>query len=213
MSVRATPGTLSRSALVRWGFLLVLGTILCGGVLGWVAASGWDLPSRNGFAWEVSAVGATAFATAALAAFTGALAWTTSGDVRATWELVRQAEDDRRRADTAQVIVQSTRDWSGSWDGGNVGATLRNIGFGQALGIELRLEYEGSLKSPTSERQYLASLAPGETVELTLSVRFPEASSQVPGGNNVFRVLGTYRDRTDRGTLVVENPHEADRTE
>lgn len=206
MSERSIPGTLSPPAIVKWGVLLFAGTVLSGGVLGWVAASGWNSSSGNGFNWEVAAVGATAFATAALAAFTGALAWTTSGDVRATWELVRQAEDDRRRADTAQVIVQSTRDWSGSWDGGDVGAVLRNIGFGQALGIELRLEYEGTLAPPTSESQYLASLAPGETVELLLPVRFPEASSQVPGGSNVFRVLGTYRDRTDRGTLEVEDP-------
>ena len=118
MSERSIPGTLSPPATVKWGVLLFAGTVLSGGVLGWVAASGWNSSSGNGFNWEVAAVGATAFATAALAAFTGALAWTTSGDVRATWELVRQAEDDRRRADTAQVIVQSTRDWSGSWDGG-----------------------------------------------------------------------------------------------
>jgi hypothetical protein len=52
----------------------------------------------EGFAWELASMFGTALGTTLLAAVTGALAYTTRGDVRARWELARLTSRDQRHA-------------------------------------------------------------------------------------------------------------------
>jgi len=74
------PGVLSRDLLIRWLGILLAASAVVSALVGWVGGS-------HGFDWTLAAVAGTAFGTIALAGFTGALAWTTSGDVQATWLL------------------------------------------------------------------------------------------------------------------------------
>src|SRR5438128_348956 len=82
----------------RWARRLALGSL---GV-------GFAAPGK-GFNWIVATAFGTALGTTALAGFTGALAFVTSGDLRATWllaDLTKQDQDARERPIVALLNVQ-----------------------------------------------------------------------------------------------------------
>src|SRR5438477_12971165 len=57
------------------------------------------------FDWELAAVFGTALGTTLLALATGALAYSTSGDVRATWMLARLGREDQLARDKPAVVL------------------------------------------------------------------------------------------------------------
>src|SRR3954447_18414197 len=117
-------GVLTGRMIARWSAALLGSVLLASALVGW-ASEGW-----GGFNWDVACVFGTALGTTALAAFTGALAFTTSGDVRATWELAQLTQADQERREEPLVILFSGPDFNGSADAGNVEIVLFNAGLG-----------------------------------------------------------------------------------
>jgi hypothetical protein len=76
------PGVLDRPTLQKWIGALLLASVVVSAIVGFVGAD-------QTFDWSLAAVAGTAFGTVVLAGCTGAFAWTTSGDVRATWEVAQ----------------------------------------------------------------------------------------------------------------------------
>jgi hypothetical protein len=85
-------GVLTKATIARWMAVLIAVVAGLSLIVGLIAAAGHET-----FNWEVASIFGTALGTTALAGFTGALAFTTSGDVRATWELARLARQSKRR--------------------------------------------------------------------------------------------------------------------
>jgi hypothetical protein len=128
----------SRRALLAW-VVVALGV-----VLGLSVLVGFVGPKR-GFQWELASIFGTALGTTLLAAATGALAYSTWSDVRATWrlaELTKRDQDERERP----IVIQQRAVWRG---GGEMGGrqegplevSLRNVGLGPALRVEVTAAY------------------------------------------------------------------------
>jgi hypothetical protein len=89
--------------------------------------------------------------TTALAIATGTLAFTTSGDVRPTWELARLTREDQERSERPLVLVQHAEWVSRRADPvfgddrsdhtGALRVSLRNVGLGPALRVEVTTHY------------------------------------------------------------------------
>jgi len=105
-------------------------------LVGHFAAAGSEGAHR--FAWEPAAIAGTALATAVLAAFTGALAYTTSGDVRATVELAGQGRQELERHDRPDVVAIP---WGTSSDSSDLTQNVRvvNVDVAPALRILVRV--------------------------------------------------------------------------
>src|SRR5690242_15269902 len=100
-SIRPTqPGVLNRDSIQKWIGVLLLSSIVIGGIVGTIGA-------RDEFDWSLAAVASTAFGTVVLAGFTGALAWTTSGDVKATWELAELTRREQEERVQPRVLIYS----------------------------------------------------------------------------------------------------------
>jgi hypothetical protein len=83
-----TYGVLTRGRAALWIGLMAVAALGLATLVGFEAVG-------KGFDWNAAGVAGTAVGTVLLAGFTGALAWTTSGDVRATWELARLTREDQ----------------------------------------------------------------------------------------------------------------------
>ena len=187
------PGVLSRETILRWIVALVLSSVVVSAVVGIVGA-------RDEFDWTLAAVTGTAFGTIVLAGFTGALAWTTSGDVRATWELARLTLNDQQARDRPVVIVAPR---TASTSEGNVTfeVLLSNIGLGPAQRIALHASYAHEDGS-TSELE----ASPGRTLmvneETVLPLAFAGADFR-PFDFNRVRIRGHALDRSGVPTPLV----------
>jgi hypothetical protein len=149
--------------VVSW--LLVLGAAagLAAYVCGVLSASHgrfWVNPrgaETEEFDWPNAMLAATAAGTVLLGAFTAALAYTTSGDVSATWRLAQLTAEDQAAREQSIILIDSVgiggRPVVGEiGDDGerfcvyqfDVWAQIRNIGSGPAVKVELRVRYVGS---------------------------------------------------------------------
>lgn len=75
--------------------------------------------SDDGFDWTLAAVFGTTLGTTLLAVATGALAYSTWSDVRASWELASLTKRDQDARELPIVVVDSVR-FTGSWDNGRL---------------------------------------------------------------------------------------------
>jgi len=119
-------GVLTKRTLVRWG---IVGLILLAAVaflVGHFAAR----EHTGYFDWELASIFGTALGTTALALATGALSYTTSADVRAAWEGVRQQ--------WRPVVLVSPRPTARF--GGSIMLALKNVGRGPALAVQAWLD-------------------------------------------------------------------------
>ena len=91
---RRNYGVLTARRLIAWIGALILISTVVSVTLGFVGAQ--HGVSLRHFNWSLAAVGGTAVGTVLLAGFTGALAWTTSGDVRATIRLADSTQEEQR---------------------------------------------------------------------------------------------------------------------
>jgi hypothetical protein len=91
-----------------------------------------------------------------LAGFTGALAWTTSGDVRATIRLADATQEKQRARDRPIVGVRIVEvrnlvlDPTTRQTVPTLGLCVKNVGLGPALDLRLRATYAGAVV-PTEE--------------------------------------------------------------
>jgi hypothetical protein len=152
VSDSAASGRLTKRDVGTWLLVLVGGTTAVGGAVGWLASDG------QRYDWGTAATAATAFGTIALAAFTGALAWTTNADVTATRELAELTRADQRARETpilypveiiipSDATIRSVHDHRGhiTSTGFNAVARIQNVGPGPAVSIELTMTYSGDL--------------------------------------------------------------------
>ncbi len=154
-------------------------------------AEGWG--DRWGdFNWEVAAIAGTALGTTALAGFTGALAFTTSGDVRATWELADLTRKQQAAQERPIVIAKYVRSQNGPAGAARVEVGLANVGLGPALRLELMIEHEYTANF--AARAWRSVLRPGEDIVVTMDVRLPDPG--VPREEGFRLTKGAYLDRS-----------------
>jgi hypothetical protein len=178
------------------GLLVVLG---CSVLVGHFGASG-----KAWFDWSLASIFGTALGTTALAAFTGALAYTTSGDVRATWELAALTKHDQ---DVRQqpLVIQVEAVYGGSPEDGAVQVRLWNAGLGPALRVSVSATYVDPANpdiAPEIGAKIWPVLAPNSQVDIALPVRF----EQLPDGgvhSDGFPIRGTYLDRTQENEYEI----------
>jgi hypothetical protein len=178
------------------GLFVVLG---CSVLVGHFGASG-----KAWFDWSVASIFGTALGTTALAAFTGALAYTTSGDVRATWELAALTKHDQ---DLRQLplVIQHEASFSGSPPNGQLNVVLFNAGLGPALRVQVIATYDDPDNPdivPMIETRTWPVLAPQSSASFTLQIQFPEVP---PGGvrTDRFPLRGTYLDRSQENEYEI----------
>ena len=187
--------SLSRTTLA--GALLVFlgATALVGYIVGVFAAE-----QGASFNWEPAAVSATAFATAVLAACTGALAYTTSRDVSATQEIAQQGKAEQEQRDRALVAVRSV-EHSQQHAGGAIRCDIRliNVGAAHANYITVKVDSEDSAGIPLvgkSTNDHF--LGPGD--EDTISIELTPKSDRPSDLRDDLhlRVRGVFLDRLSR---------------
>ena len=191
-------GVLTFKRVSAWmGPLLAIVTGLS--VLVGYAAEGWDH-----FNWEVASIFGTALGTTALAAFTGALAFATSGDVRATWRLAELTQEDQEARQRPMVMALSTQ-LSFTDNRGYLQVQCLNVGLGPAIRLRIEARYDGpSLPEGKPEvlREVIPALGVGLTTNPQLLLRWPggeiapDRTQAIPVGG--FRVTATYEDRIGR---------------
>jgi hypothetical protein len=216
------PGTLSKLRVFWFAVGISALVTVVGYVVGVLAAppgNQWftDVRAKDTFAWETAAVAATAAATAVLAGFTAALAFTTSGDVTATWELAAEAKRDRQSRDKPVLVVERIEMDSfellgdGSASQMRIYGSVRNIGAGPAVRLHLKLRYRGTEQiSPRAYDLYFATLTAGDP-----EIGFDNANFEVPLGRQAseypltdFVVEGDYQDRLMDEVYQIIDPRE-----
>jgi hypothetical protein len=95
-------GVLTRPRLLTW----CLGGLLFIAAMAYLVGHYEARKNTGHFDWELASVFGTALGTTLLALATGALAFTTSGDVRATWELARLTREQQERNEQPVVLVE-----------------------------------------------------------------------------------------------------------
>jgi hypothetical protein len=197
-------GVLTRRRLVWSGLLSLLALTAIAFAVGHFAAR----EHTGYFDWELASIFGTALGTTALAIATGALAFTTSGDVRATWELARLTREDQERSERPLVLVQAA-EWQPRLreqvpgedlfdQTGALRVSLRNVGLGPALRVEVSARYMDDELQPTIIDSKIVPAIPAGTetwVEIVVTFRTPEFdfTSVRPDG---FPVHGTYLSRS-----------------
>lgn len=188
-------GVLTRRSVALWiGLLLVVVAALS--ALAGFAATGWE-----DFEWDVAAIVGTALGTTALAGFTGALAFTTSGDVRATWELARLTREQQASAERP-LVLQYDAGFSGSPKDGYVRVVLYNAGLGSALRVEVSATYFDEAH-PAGGTHIVPAIRPEGTAEFQIPIRFQEPYPVGGIRGDGFALSGTYRDRSQRNTYEI----------
>lgn len=179
-------GVLTPRTIAKWIVMLL---VVVGGVsvLVGFASAGW-----HDFDWTVASVFGTALGTTALAGFTGALAYTTSGDVRATWELAGLTQKDMERRERP-VLVQQDAGFNGSPRDGYVKVVLYNAGLGSALRVTVNVDYQDA-EHPVHATVVRPAIRPEGTDEFKIPVQFAEPYP--PGGprGDGFALSGTCWD-------------------
>lgn len=190
-------GVLTPRRLVVWIGALGLISAMVATTLGFVGAQ--HGVSVHHFNWSLAAVAGTAVGTVLLAGFTGALAWTTSGDVRATIRLADATQEEQRARDRPIVAVRVAGVRHQVLDGASrqtvpvLDLWIKNVGLGPALDLRLRATCAGVV-APTEE--VVAVVEVGQ--EITDRPISLAGVAQPEGGFALedFEVAGECTDRT-----------------
>jgi hypothetical protein len=189
MSARAATshGVLTRKVLFVFGSVALPLVTALAFLVGHVAAR-----TGTGYLdWELASIFGTALGTTLLAVATGALAYTTAGDVRATWELAdltRQDLELSRRAQQANIKPRLVDAPEASTfertEGGGVFVVVyvRNVGAGVALiqDVTMRWDSPGEVVNPTAYIGTVTrSVVPPDELTRAEFVFGPEAKERV----------------------------------
>jgi hypothetical protein len=156
-------GVLTVPLVVGWLLLLTAAACAAAYAFGVLSASHghfWVNPrgaSSEEFDWPNAMLAATAAGTILLGAFTAALAYTTSGDVSATWRLAQLTAEDQAAREAPVLIVAGTEitmtgdaTYTDPQEGDEQGVfsfeiagSVRNVGLGPAVKVRLALDYTG----------------------------------------------------------------------
>jgi hypothetical protein len=195
---------------------LVIATAVGGVVLvaGLSTVVGIFASDVKGFDWTLASVFGTALGTTLLAMFTGALAYTTSGDVRATYELAALTRAEQEMRDMPIVVVENVT-WrleSGRTDHGELKGRLavrcRNVGLGPALRLRVDAVIDNAVFGVTESvttQGTKATVMPGEIVAFVLPIEFGTVPTKPPTSSD-FPLKGVYRGRDQKKEypLIVE---------
>jgi hypothetical protein len=169
-------------------------------------------PASTGLTGSSPQIFGTALGTTLLARATGALAYMTAGDVRATWDfasLTRQDQENRERPvllllntrweETGRAsVVNETGDVVEGPSTGLVHVTLRNVGLGPALRVFVRADYHDpdypELPATFADFPVYPAMSPNDPATFTLTVEFYPPPLRVQA--NSFQVEGTCVDRS-----------------
>jgi len=197
-------GVLTPRRLVRWIGALVLASAAIATLLGFVGAQR-GIGFKH-FDWSLAAVVGTAIGTVLLAGFTGALAWTTSGDVRATIRLADTTQEEQRARDRPTVAVRMVDVGHFMLDPAARSTVpvlylwMQNVGNGPAIDLHLHALHRGVV-APVEE--VVAVVAPGEVItDRSISL----AGLDEPQGGFALEdmnVSGETSDRTGRGSHPI----------
>ena len=170
------------------------------------------------FDWALAMDAGIAFGTLALAAFTGALAYATSGDVSATRELTDLTRRDIESRDRPTVLVQiAVFEGASSVIGGGLEGTfrvvLRNVGLGPAFRLRLSagLDMGTATARITPLEVLIPSLSPGVEEHYTFRFITESQDLEITSQNDRIRVTGTYEDSTlepDRARPIIDLRHQ-----
>jgi hypothetical protein len=202
-------GVLTQRQVILWIVFLLSCVAALSAPVGFVAATG-----HTTFNWDVASIFGTALGTTALAGFTGALAFTTSGDVRATWELARLTQRDQEARERPVVVVHraevALKSWELSSEGGKSGVLkahvaidLRNVGLGPALRVAVEASHIETEYGPEVATATIAAISPDETATLRLEVPFasPPQDGEIRSDGVILH--GTFLDRSLRNVSEI----------
>jgi hypothetical protein len=183
-------GVLTRKRLIKAIVIGLLGVAVPFVLIGWLA----ERPYTGRFDWELASIFGTALGTTLLALATGALAYTTSGDVRATWELANLTKEDQLLRERPIVVAVGS-----SWEfvsptSGRFDVSLWNVGLGPALYVRLNAEFDYEKVPGTTQCPPFAAIPPSDTRNVPIFFTFEEAPHQ-PMTTECVSISGTYTDR------------------
>jgi hypothetical protein len=185
---------LRATALIQW---VVAGSVL---VFGLSALVGFVATGED-FDWELAALFGTALGTTLLAAATGALAYSTWSDVRATWELAaltKRDQDERERP----VVIQHFAGFNGTPEAGHVSVELVNVGRGPALRVQTTATYVDPAYRPRIATVTWPAMQPGERASFAIPVSFSTVPPDGVKGDG-FPLSGSYLDRSQRNEYPI----------
>jgi hypothetical protein len=150
-------------------------------------------PTSN---WELAAIFGTALGTTLLALSTGALAWSTRSEVRATQRLAELTQEQQAANDRPVLILQQRASFAGTPENGVVQLRLQNVGLGPALRVRLRATYDDADWNPGTLETTVGAVVANTAVPVEMPVSFPPPNK--PGGvrGDGFSVEGDYLDRS-----------------
>jgi hypothetical protein len=201
-------GVLTRRRLLTWG---LVGLLFIAGIAFLVGHYGARKNTRH-FDWELASVFGTALGTTLLALATGALAFTTSGDVRATWELARLTRQDQEQRERPVVLVEDAVPVSRRQDSvydedlpeqtGALLVNLRNVGLGPALRVEGKPHYRYDDLEVVVEPKIIPSIPAGRRMRVEIVLKF-RAADWGDLKTDGFPVEGTYRNRAQTEEYLI----------
>jgi hypothetical protein len=196
-------GVLTPKRLRKW-----IGALT--GVSGTVAALVGFVGAPHGvsidhFSWSLAAVSGTAIGTVLVAGFTGALAWATSGDVRATIRLANATVEDQRARDRPIIVARLDKiehemlDATGRVTVPALHVWLKNVGLGPAIDLRLWPTFKGH---PTDAKEVIPVVEVGQEMLRALSL---SGFAEPEGGFDFadFNVVGQSNDRTGHGAHAI----------
>jgi hypothetical protein len=159
---------------------------------------------KAGFEWELASLFGTALGTTLLAAATGALAFSTWSDVRATWQLADLTKRDQAERERP-VVLQLDASLIPTGDReGRLTVVLRNVGLGPALRVGVTAEYAdewGNKPTIMPPIRVIPSIPPGESAPFEYAVWFKEVKNEIR--RDGFRLSGRFTDRSQRGSYEI----------
>jgi len=159
--------------------------------------------------WELASIFGTALGTTGLAVVTGLLAYTTSGDVRGTWELARLTREDQRARERPVVVVELAMPQSHQRDEKSLTFILdvANIGLGPAMRGDLEVEYEffadDEEDAVALRTQAFFGILPVDGRTTLKATFYDERAVRALALISGISVAGTAYDRNQRPTPVI----------
>jgi hypothetical protein len=179
-----------------WGFV---GFLLVVSLPSWWI--GQHVSVDNGaFNWDLAALFGTAVGTTLLAYATGALALSTSQDVRETAKLAKLGEDDQQYRRSPLMLIENAEISvvTGSAKGA-MELLLRNVGQGPMVVGNIGITYSQQMSGTVTldQVQRVSSFTPGEARRVRIFLEFAQVNSGDPNPAD-FVLSGAFNDSSGK---------------